>query len=83
MGILTNEATVRQPRKQLCSTPFGIMGILTGGVANLAKVFVRAQRLSASWEFSLRWLQPTCLLHLASLFSRIYSFCFNIPFPQR
>ena len=53
MGILTNEATVRQPRKQLCSTPFGIMGILTGGVANLAKVFVRAQRLSASWEFSL------------------------------
>ena len=41
-----------------------------------------AQRLSASSEFSLRWVQPHCLPQLVSLFSRIRSFLFRIVFPQ-
>src|SRR6266542_3767085 len=66
----------------MCSTPFGIIGILT--LASLVReiYYMRAQRLSASSEFSQRWFQLYCLSHFASLFSRISSFRFLISFSQ-
>ena len=44
--------TVSSRTNSACSTPFGIMGILTVWCRDSMSFGIRAQRLSASWEFS-------------------------------
>ena len=79
IGILTVKVAVHREVVHQCSTPFGIIGILTSLPRPTTYINQRAQRLSASSEFSLRRFELHCLPHVTSLFSCISLFCLKHP----